>query len=169
MRILASLLFLLVLPSLSAGGEIYRHKDAAGRTVFTDVPPEDAERVALPPLNTLPSPARRATDSAEGGEKPAGPVSYTSLTLGGAPAGETLLNPEGGITITATPDVPLAPGDTIVFFRDGREVSRGQGAWSIGQPDRGTYTITASVVSPTGKVLVSAAPLTFHVQRPRAR
>lgn len=166
-RLLVIALLVLVANPLSAAG-IYRHTDKNGKVVFTDQPPDqaDVEEVQLGPINTVP--AGRKERRNEGSETaPAAPPAenYQRLDLGGVQNGDELRNPEGPVNLSATPDIPLQPGHTLVFIDNGREITSTTGSAVIESIERGTHTISAEIRDASGTTLVRSAPATIQVLR----
>lgn len=160
-------LLVLALAALPVAAQtIYRHVDAQGNVTFTDAPPgEDAQPFVLPPVNTVP--AHRAP-AAQGGGLPAAParVPYSEILLYGVDNGTTLHNPAEGVTITAKFTPSLQQGDRITLFLNGKALElKGSSALQIPQLERGTYRIEAQITDAQGKVVATATPLEFYVQR----
>ena len=59
---------MLVVPVLMAEAEVYRYVDKNGNQVFTDSPPQGAEKVPQGPVMTMPFPKPRAKRSSEAEE-----------------------------------------------------------------------------------------------------
>jgi len=150
----------------AAGAEIYRHTGPDGSVHFTDAPPEDAaaERIELPPVNTMrpaPRPAATAQTAAE-------PVAqgYRRLQLESVP-GNILSNPTAPLVATARPEPALQPGHAIVFRVNGKEMAvpnQGQSV-AISEPARGQYVFTAEIRDAQGRTLIRSEPLTVQVHR----
>lgn len=164
MRSLAILV--LALAALPAAAQtIYRHVDAQGNVTFTDAPPGDeAQPLTLPPVNTVP--AHRPPAAQPGQPAAQARVPYSEILLYGVDNGVTLHNPEQGVTITAKFTPSLQQGDRITLFLNGKALDlKGSSALQIPQLDRGTYRIEAQISDAQGKVVATAAPLEFYVQR----
>lgn len=150
----------------TADAEIYRHVGPDGSVHFTDSPPDHgtAERVELPPVNTI----RPETRSAAGAPLPAEQTAktYRNLQLESVP-GTTVSNPTAPLVVTARPDIALQAGHVIVFEVNGqRTASTNQGqSVAINEPARGQYVFTAEIRDEQGRTLIRSAPLTVQVHR----
>ncbi len=145
---------------------IYRHVDANGKVVFTDQPPEHAEEVDLPKINTVP--AEKANRSAADTQQSKKEVftGYQSLTLGGVEAGATLYQPEGPVSIYARMEPPLQPGHRLSMRHNETSVETANGSYTIPHIDRGSHRFQAEIHDGAGKLLIASTVLEFHVQRP---
>jgi|KBSMisStandDraft_5_1062788.scaffolds.fasta_scaffold30163_3 Domain of unknown function (DUF4124) len=80
---------------------------------------------------------------------------------------ETFTNPES-VSVGLTLSPGLRSGDTLTFTMDGVPLTGrgdGQTAFSVPQPDRGSHTVSARVVSRSGRSVCDVS-ITFHVLRP---
>lgn len=158
---------LLALPVLVAEAEVYRYIDKSGNVVFTDSPPEGAEKIVPKPVMTIPATPRGAT---QGGKNTAGATKKAAtqeyvIILQNPPAEAVYQRGEGGevpVAISVAPS--LVGGHRFQMLLDGV-------AW-VGSSipldeklDRGAHTLTAQVVDAQGNVL-STSSVTFHVQQP---
>ncbi len=165
-----ALCLLLLLPVLATAGTIYKHTDANGKTVYTDQPPEGAQAVDLPPINTvLGGKPTAAPPVAPASATPAAAFTgYQSLTVEGVGQGQVLQNFRDSLTITAVPTPALQDGHRLLLTLNGRPVSD-TGSYEIVQAQRGEYLFGASIVDDRGNVLIEATPLKFQVQQPVKR
>lgn len=167
---LGVVLTLTMVLSGQALGQIYRTKDANGNVVFTDTPPpggaaeqvqlqrtNSAEPVAVPPPAS-PEPEQPARDMA--------PVQVVKIT---SPANdETIPMGGGNFSVTARMEPPLEKGQSLQLSLDGEPTGKLQqsGFWDLSNVDRGTHTLTVTIVDSSGQVIASSAPVTVHVMRP---
>ncbi len=155
----------LVLPVLVAEAEVYRYVDKNGNQVFTDTPPQGAEKIDPGPTMTMPFPkgeAVRSKKEAEAASKRIVGGPYT-ITLS-APAPDSVYRRgEGEVPVAVSVDPALAEGDQLNVLLDGKR-------WPGGSIplddtlDRGSHIVEARVVNSRGEVQTSTSA-TFTVQQ----
>lgn len=157
---------LLVVPVLSAEAGVYRYIDKHGNQVFTDSPPEGAEKVETKPVMTMPFPRAResvAPDSVTAQQKRAAVVAYT-VTLSNPPADAVYRRGEGGgVPVAVSVSPSLEAGHQLEVLLDGNPWE-GNAIPLSESMDRGTHTLLARVVDAKGNVLASSPTVSFHVQ-----
>jgi hypothetical protein len=156
---------LIALLSAPAAAQVYRSVKPDGTVEFSDQPEPGAKPVELAPLPTV-SPTRAAPPPPR--ERSADPLEvYRRFEITAPLQDEGVRANDGNVTVSLALDPPLLPGHRILLRLDGQEV--GEPAASLSVPllnlDRGTHRLDASVVDATGRSVVSAAPITFHVLR----
>lgn len=168
------LLLALILPTLSAGADIYQYYDQDGNLVLSDeVPGENAERVErieVRPVMTMPAvaPVKKgrkaaATAAAEAsGKKPEALPGYV-IRVQSPVAGQSY--PKGGEAIPVSVGVSpeLRVGDRLEMRLDG-EVVVNLASIAADQLERGEHQLVVRVLAADGKPLASAV-VPFHIQQ----
>lgn len=170
MRIVLLLIFMA--PALLLA-DAYRYIDPkTGATVFTDKPPasqkSDPIKLRSPtiskPYSTTP---RESSQQVESDSKKADGATF-NLSILSPENEENIRANDGKVTVTAGSNQLLGgkKGFLIRFLLDGKPVSVSSSFSStLTNLDRGTHTISAELISKSGKVLATSQPHTFHVQR----
>jgi hypothetical protein len=156
-----------------AASRIYKTVDENGNVVFTDVPPkegESSEAIAVETPNTFPAaePESREqwivdpTDE----ESEAAPFTYASLNISAPSNDEAVRENAGNVNVVAEVSPELQIGHRVRILLDGKpEQAAAQTVFMLPNVDRGTHSVQAEVIDDSGKVLISSAPTTFHLQR----
>ena len=156
----------------SANAEVYRWHDEQGRVVYSDEYVPGAELVDVSDLPTYtPTPILQPVvdlekdDSTEEELVPDYQLSITS------PEHDQTVRANDGnldVTIELTPDLDNEKrGDQLIVLVDGQQ----QGSaiseinFKLTNIDRGTHTLTVSVVDSDGRILKISKAVTFHLQR----
>jgi hypothetical protein len=167
---LISILMVLTL-SFGAHAEMYKWVDAEGNITYSDRPQpdsagdkEEVTEITLPPLNTSEaldtSVLRETTKNTQPDKK-----ANSSIKITKPQNDEAIRQNEGNMAISVAVK-PQAGDHTVAIYVDGNEVSRGSAtSVALQNVDRGTHVITADLISPEGKVIKSASPVTFHLLR----
>lgn len=156
---------LLALPVLVAEAEVYRYIDKNGNQVFTDSPPQGAEKVRQGPVMTMPFPKTTVTRplEVEAVRKPLVAGSSYTVTLS-APAPDSVYRRgEGEVPVAVSVSPALAEGHQLHVLLDGKRWDGG-GIPLNESLDRGTHVIEARVVNGSGDVVASSS-VSFHVQQ----
>lgn len=166
-------IFVVLILSFTVNAELYKSVDADGNVTYSDRPEaavssgtEEVTEISVPPVNTA-----DAVDTSVLNE----PVSSSlknkavvdSIKIVSPQNDEAIRQNAGNVSITVATESGFKNG-IVAIYLDGNEVSRGPAtSVALQNVDRGTHVITADLISPTGKVLSSAAPVTFHLLRYR--
>jgi hypothetical protein len=167
------LLFLFLTP---AQAEIYRWVDADGNVIYSDEPHPDAETVDLPEATVYtPVGAEQESEaeilklSPEQEDDSSTPdIAYQLRII--APANdESIWVNNGSVTVSLVlePELNAERGDKILVTLDGEAVGEPQAATTIQLTNlnRGTHTLSASVVDANGATLTSSSNVSFHLHR----
>lgn len=160
--------FCLTCPALAA---VYKSVRPDGTVVYSDQPPkENARPLDLPPLQTMPAEnLAPTTPNPEPTSQPAAPPElYQSLNIV-LPEPDSTVHDAGQVSVQLAlePALSTKEGDYIEVFLDGKSVARGSGtAFILGNVERGSHTLEASVLSQAGQTLISSPAVTFFVHRP---
>jgi hypothetical protein len=158
---------LLILLSASVHADVYKSVDENGEVVFSDQPTPNAQRMKLPELPTYkPLPVPGFSSSPE-----TAPVAspYDSMKIVEPENDATIRDNQGVVRVGVVLDPPLMikQGHKIQFYLNGEPhgIPVGTTSISFSNLDRGSYTLTTSVVDASGAVLMTSAPVTFHLHR----
>lgn len=157
---------LLVVPVLSAQAEVYRYVDKHGNHVFTDSPPEGAEKVPPKPVMTMPFPKVRSTTNGTPESKKTAIADY-KITLLNPPADTVYRRGEGEVPVAVSVSPSLREGHRLEIQLDGK-LFQGKSIPLDDSIDRGTHTLTAQIVDAKGNVVAAAQSVSFHVQQTSA-
>lgn len=183
-RLTTLLLTLTLATSALAATKIYRVVDADGNVIFTDVPPEQrrgseqtSEVIDVRPANAYDSPDRRRDQTgrdlwivedanAEEGEPTDVPVVYTEVAVLSPAADEAVRANDGTILVSGAVRPELGEGHQVQLTLDGAVHSQSVSAqFTLTNVDRGTHSVSLSVVDQNGAVLATSATHRFHVLR----
>ena len=167
-------IFTALILSFCAHAEMYKWVDADGNVTYSDRPEpgasaskEDVTEITIPRVNTadaVDTSVLTESTSSRPDQKASASISITSPQND-----EAIRQNEGNMSISVAVKAQ-ADDHIIAIYIDGNEVSRGSAtSVALQNVDRGTHIITADLVSPQGKVIKSAAPVTFHLLRYSAR
>ena len=166
---LISILMVLTL-SFGAHAEMYKWVDAEGNITYSDRPQPDSggekkqvTEITLPSVNTadaVDTSVLRESSNTQPDKK-----ANSSIKITKPQNDEAIRQNEGNMVISVAVK-PQAGDHTVAIYVDGNEVSRGSAtSVALQNVDRGTHVITADLISPEGKVIKSATPVTFHLLR----
>ena len=156
----------------SAHAEVYRWHDEQGRVVYSDEYIPGAELVEVSDLPTYtPTPILQpvvAVEEDSTTEEELIPDYQLSIT---SPENDqTIRANDGNLDVT----VDLSPaldnekrGDQLIVLVDGQQQGSAisEANFKLTNIDRGTHTLTVSVVDSEGKILIISKAVTFHIQR----
>jgi hypothetical protein len=162
---------LLLAPIGGQAAKVYKWTDAQGNVIYSDSPRPGAEEIEVPtePAGIVPV--------APGKMPPAGQAvpreGYGALIVA-SPSNEQVIEDPGGavpVSLAVEPPLRTRDGDAVRLNLDGQPLdTRYTGAQIVipGVP-RGTHTLQAQVVDRAGTVLISSAPVTFHMHAPSSQ
>jgi len=161
-----SLLLLLLLTGL-AQADVYKTVTESGEIIYSDTPTKGAERVRLPELPTYtPPPLPRFTPTPA--KQPVKSL-YNSMSFTEPADDATVRNNLGVVQISIELDPPLMTrrGHKVQFYLDDKPHGIPVESTAIGfsNIDRGTHSVSASVVDKDENPVMSAEPVTFHMHR----
>ena len=157
------LLMLAVAALEVSAADVYRTYDENGNPVFTDQPADDAEKIELqeittvPGLKDIPPPAATPQAPAE---------TYRLLTLVSPESERTYFRGEGPLPVTIRIEPALRGGDTLAVMLDGVVVQTGRSLdYSLPEIDRGTHQLSVAVRDRRGEVVKTSGPVTFYMRQ----
>jgi hypothetical protein len=170
MRTLA--LLLLILPSLVlAKDQVYKWVDDKGVVHYTDKPPtENATPVKLPPLQTYKG--GTAPPNLQKFEKPTakGNTSSAQVQVVTPSYDETFRGGERVVPVAVMVTPQLGEGQKLIYLLDGTPQSAPttDTSFALTGVERGSHTVSVSLVDENGEELGSSTTVTFHVKPPIA-
>lgn len=151
----------------AAAADIYKTVDKQGRVIYTDKPSGDqpAEKVDLPPVNTLP-PESRTNQPRPTINKPAQQQPY-DIQIVSPKNNATLTAEQRDLGIAIALDRPLEPNHWLLFFMNGEllEETRSNSVF-IEEITRGSHTIYVEVIDNKGASLGVSETVVVNVMRP---
>ncbi len=162
MRLIISFILFISIGSVVAE-TVYKTIDEDGNAIFTDKPSENAEEIKLQKLQTIknPNPSKYTSKPKRAKEE----TLYKTLSVTNPADGAGLRINNGNVSISLLLQPPLRASHKIIIRVDGKEVSNGlASSVSLQNMDRGTHSITASVVDGNGKQMISTSS-TFSLLR----
>ena len=160
---------LLVLLSVNVQADVYKSINEKGEVVYSDQPAPNAQRMTLPELPTYAPPPIPSLSTGTTESKPVAASPYKSITIVVPENDATIRNNQGVVRVEVQTNPPLMirRGDKIQFYLNGEPHGMPVGTTSISfsNLDRGTYTLTSSVLNAEGAVLGTAEPVIFHLHR----
>jgi len=156
----------------SAHAEVYRWHDEQGRVVYSDEYVPGAELVDVSDLPTYtPTPILQpvvAVEEDDATEEDVVPDYQLSIT---SPENDQTVRANDGnidVTVDLTPELDNKErGDQLIVLVDGQQQGSAisEKNFKLTNIDRGTHTLTVSVVDSEGKILKISKAVTFHLQR----
>ncbi len=162
-----TILLCLTLATGAATSEIYKGKDKRGNTIYSDSPFPGSETIDLPEVNATPAIAPRERQTFSDAPEPA--MMDNRITVTFPRDGQVFPNGRIPITVTASTESPLIPGQIVVFSIDGKVVQRGgQTSLRIPLMQRGPHQINASLYTSNDR-LISSHTVNIVVHWPNNR
>lgn len=156
----------------SANADVYRWYDKQGRVVYSDEYTPNAERIDVPSLPTYtPTPILQpvvAVEEEGATEEDLIPDYQLSIT---SPENDQTIRANDGnidVTVDLTPELDNEKrGDQLIVLVDGQQQGSAisEKNFKLTNIDRGTHTLTVSVVDSEGKILKISKAVIFHIQR----
>jgi hypothetical protein len=180
------LVLLLLCMCSSAYGQIYKVVDKDGNVTYTDQAPADGS----PPMD-LPELSVVTTDYAEESTEPAAAVPaeeaeaaaeetkpltrkelrnlYRDFRISRPAPEETFWGTENTVVMAWESSEPLQEGLTVRFNLDGAAQQAGTERMIAVTLDRGSHTVSASIVDANGRSLMTTDTVTFYVHQQSVR
>lgn len=161
-------IFIVVYTACVDASDIYKSVDANGQVVYSDTPSDNAQLQELPDIMTMPL---RAPDKTAYEEKKEFNETFTASVNIISPKNEShiVIEQNGNFTIQTSIKVPLSQDVSLVLYRDGKEIMKGQEtSFNLKNQDRGEHLYTVRLLDNAGEVL-SADSITLFVQRGRIK
>ncbi|MGB5179692.1 MAG: DUF4124 domain-containing protein [Gammaproteobacteria bacterium] len=170
------IVFLLVFVCASANAQIFKRIGPDGQVYFSDQPGPGAERVELPPMQSISlPPVTGETESTEPAsdmtteQQQEAAAFYTGFSITSPIDQRGIRANDGNITVQLSVQPELRPGDMIVLNVDGEdgEATRSSIDMTVELTNlsRGQHTVRATLVDKKGNELIQSDPVTFFVMR----
>jgi len=160
---------LLLLLAAGAHADVYKSVNEKGEVVYSDQPTPNAQRMKLPELPTYTAPPIPSLSTGTAESKPVASSPYKSVKIVSPENDATIRDNQGvvRVQVALNPPLMIQQGHKIQFYLNGEPhgIPVGTPSISFSNLDRGTYTLTTSVVNVEGAVLSSAEPVVFHLHR----
>lgn len=147
--------------------DVYMTVDEDGNKTFTDKASDDAEKVIVKDVITIPGMKNPVPISQK---KPEVVDLYSELLITSPKNDETYFRSEGKliIQIQIVPNIRIS--DKIAYYLDGMLVHSGRSkTYGIDELDRGTHNLSVSILSADGNVIISSKPVMFHMRQSSVR
>ena len=165
-----SLFVLMFLPLLVyAGSDVYRCKDEAGKTYYSDKECEGGKKMVLPsPQTYTPQPSQRRFNYTPP-KKTSNQATYDTVEIT-LPINDSTIRDNSGnvaVSVSTSPALRTGLGHKLQLYVDGQPFGEaGSSAdFNLSNLDRGTHTLKPVVVDHSGKVVAEGKSSTFHVHR----
>jgi hypothetical protein len=160
---------LLILLAASVQADVYKSVNENGEIIYSDQPTPNSQRIKLPELPTYKAPPVPAYSSTQKTVPTAVVNPYKSVKIIEPENDATIRDNQGIVRVQVALDPPLMTkeGHKIQFYLNGEPHGMPVATTSISfsNLDRGTYTLSTSVMNTEGVVLMSSTPVVFHLHR----
>lgn len=158
-----------------ANAQIYTWTDENGNRIFSDQLHPEAQKVDLPPTNTVdivePQPVETSRNSRDQEEEQL-TQGYRTLDIVSPDHDEAVRANDGNVTLVVNATPPLAPGHILRVMVDGemqQAAVPGNGQpvlrLTLNELDRGAHQIVALVTNNRGEIIQRSDGIRVYVQR----
>ncbi|MGK0296781.1 MAG: hypothetical protein ACI9XC_000374 [Gammaproteobacteria bacterium] len=146
--------------------DVYMTVDEDGNKTFTDQASDDAEKVDVKEVITIPGLKNLVPISQK---KPEVVDPYSQLLITYPKNDETYFRSEGRLIIQVQVVPNIRISDKIAYYLDGNLVQTGRSkTFGIDELDRGSHNLSVSILSADGNVIKSSEPVIFHMRQSTA-
>ena len=147
--------------------EVYMTVDEDGNKTFTDHASDDAEKIDVKEVITIPGMKNPVPISQK---EPEAIDPYSQLLITHPKNDETYFRSEGEFIIQVQVVPRIRISDKISYYLDGNLVQTGRStSFGIDELDRGTHSLSVSILGTDGSVIISSEPVIFHMRQSSAR
>lgn len=143
---------------------------------YTDTPTSNSNKVEVPAVNSISTPAPAAATSAQSASTKEGAGNETGATSTAStyktfqivsPASETNIQNQPVIPVQMKVEPNMLPGDKIQLMLDNKPAGTPSSASSqqLGLVERGTHSLYAMIVNNKDQVIKQTESVTFYVHR----
>lgn len=156
---------LLIIPFV-AGAEVYKWTDEFGKVHYSDQPNKMTDKpIDLPESMIYKAPAKPKFELDKPEEKPAYKF-YETFKIVSPQNDGTVRSAPGNLSILMQVSPALRSNHSVVVMVDGKEVAKGKStSVSVSNIERGSHSLSAKIIDDNGRVVKSAAAVTFHMKR----
>jgi Domain of unknown function (DUF4124) len=160
---------LLILLAASVQADVYKSVNDKGEVIYSDQPMPNAQRLKLPELPTYKAPPVTGVSPSSASETKPAASPYKSVRILEPGKDATIRDNQGIVRVRVALDPPLMTraGHKIQYYLNGEPHGTPLASSSItfSNLDRGTYTLSATIVDTSGAALMSTEPVIFHLHR----
>lgn len=154
-----------MLSLVPAAADVYRSVDENGHVVFSDKPSPGAEKVDIPPPQTMPAEQVKNPDIKPSVHKQTSP-GYKNLAIVSPKNQQAIRANDGNVTVSVAVNPPLRPEDGLVLYLDGDKQSRTKSkTFNLANLDRGQHEAHVEITDTDGNVIKTSPSITFYVLR----
>lgn len=162
MRLLIPFLLLFSTIPVSAV-EVYKSVDENGNTVFSDQPSDNAEKIEVKDIPTVPGFTDYPVDTHR---EPAVVERYSEIAIINPKNDQTYWRGEGDLVVSVAMKPRLSAMDKVVLYLDGEEILADTGTtFVLSELDRGTHQLRVSIRDRDGTIIKSSETVSFHVKQ----
>jgi hypothetical protein len=158
---------LLILLAASVHADVYKSVNENGEVIYSDQPTPNAQHMKLPELPTYKAPPVPNVSSPPKAAPVTSPYKSVKIVV---PENDATIRDNQGIVrvqVELNPPLMTKQGHKLQFYLNGEPhgIPVGSTSISFSNLDRGTYTLSTSVVDAKDVVMSSADPVVFHLHR----
>ncbi len=156
-----------LLPALLSAETVYKSVDEKGQVLFTDMPPENAEKITIeePNIISISAPEQPDQETANRDRH----TSYTTLEIVNPVDDQIITGTQGNFTVDVTLKPDLAEQDELVLLMDGKVMQSGKiTRFVLSNIDRGAHTLEVAVRNDKEKLSKRSQRsqgVTVHIRR----
>jgi hypothetical protein len=160
-------------PKKATKDQVYKWVDKDGVVHYSNKPPtDDAKPAKLPPLQTYKggtTPNLSKYDKPTSGKPAAGGSAQIDVVT--PTREETFRGGERTVPVGVVVTPALAEGQRLIYLLDGTPQASPtpDTSFALTNVERGSHTVSVTLIDASGNQLGSSAPVTFHVKPPTAR
>ena len=161
----------LLVPYAGGATTLYKWVDADGVVHYSDQPHAGAEKIQVARAQSYkaPPPAKPVAPSSAARAAASSSMRYQRLQITSPADGDVLVNTGGSAQVSVDVEPGLAPGHQLWFTLDGQRVdglAPDATSGTLGDLERGTHTLSLTIVDANGTPVQSADSVTFTVRQP---
>lgn len=168
--LLIALAVLLIGSSSALATTVWKWVDKNGVTHYSDQPVPGAVEVNVNAQTYDASEAQiPETQRSAPRTPPAQQAQYTSVEIVSPSNEQTIVGTGGAVSVSVRVTPGMRYGHVLQIHMDGQLMSEPESnatSLQLTNVPRGAHTLTASITTPEGQVLLRSAPVTFFVQQP---
>lgn len=165
-KVLTRLLLVLLLIPFAVGAQIYKWKDKDGKVHYSDQPQKNTDKPIDLPESMIYKAPPKPRINLDKPKKREPYKAYQTFKIASPQNDGTVRSAPGNMTVSLQVSPGLKSGHELVVMIDGKQVAKGKStSISVSNVDRGTHSLSAKIIDASGKTVVSAGGVTFHMKR----